>query len=114
MSGCRPCAKLIESRPLMAPKHPLVIFFALAYAWSWLVFIPMVIFHAPPQWIAVATFGPTAAALVTHRITTGSYRAFRIYTTWPRTLVAMVVGVALMMVAYVVLPGIMTADPRKL
>ena len=24
----------------------------------------MVIFHAPPQWIVVATFGPTVAALV--------------------------------------------------
>jgi CAAX protease family protein len=100
--------------PIVARKHPLIMFFALAYAWAWLVFVPMVIFHAPPQWIVVATFGPTVAALVTHRITTGSYRAFRIYTTWPRTLGAMAVGVALMILAYVVLPGVMTADPRKL
>ena len=99
---------------IVARKHPLIMFFALAYAWAWLVFVPMVIFHAPPQWIIVATFGPTVAALVTHRITTGSYRAFRIYTTWPRTLGAMAVGVALMILTYVVLPGIMTADPRKL
>jgi len=98
----------------MAAKHPLVLFFALAYGWAWLVFMPIVIFHAPPEWIVLATFGPTVAALVTHRITTGSYRAFRIYTTWTRTIVAMVVGVALMIVAYVVLPGIITADPRKL
>jgi membrane protease YdiL (CAAX protease family) len=99
---------------IVARKHPLITFFALAYAWAWLVFVPMVIFHAPPPWISVATFGPTVAALATHRITTGSYRAFRIYTTLPRTLGAMVVGVALMILAYVVLPGIMTADPRKL
>ena len=37
----------------------------------------MVIFHAPPQWIALATFGPTVAALVTHRINK-LYRAMRI------------------------------------
>ena len=98
----------------VACKHPLIMFFALAYAWAWLVFMPMVIFDAPPQWIVVATFGPTISAIVTQRITTGSYRAFRIYTTWPRTLGAMAVGVALMIVTYVVLPGILTADPRKL
>ena len=112
--GLPPLSEVDRVAAIMAPKHPLVIFFALAYAWAWLVFIPTVIFHAPPQWISVATFGPTVAALITHRITTGSYRAFRIYTTWPRTIVALVVGVALMIVAYVVLPGIMTADPRKL
>ena len=99
---------------IVARKHPLIMFFALAYAWAWLVFVPMVIFHAPLPWVIVATFGPTVAALVTHRITTGSYRAFQIYTTWPRTLGAMAVGVALMILTYVVLPGIMTADPRKL
>lgn len=109
----RPCG-VDRVAATVAPKHPLIFFFAVAYTWAWLVFIPMVIFHAPPQWITVATFGPTVAALVTHRITNGSYRAFRIYTTWPRTLGAMAVGVVLMIVAYVVLPGIMTADPRKL
>jgi membrane protease YdiL (CAAX protease family) len=114
MSALSPLRGVDRVAPIVARKHPLVVFFALAYAWAWLVFVPMVIFHAPPQWIIVATFGPTAAALVTHRITTGSYRAFRIYTTWPRTLGAMAVGVALMILAYVVLPAVMTADPRKL
>jgi len=98
----------------MAPQSTLVIFFAIAYAWAWLIFVPMVMFHAPLQWTTIATFGPTVAALVTHRMTTGNYRAFRLYTTWPRTLGATAIGVALMILAYVVLPGITTADPRKL
>lgn len=114
MSGLPPLREVDRVAAIVAPKHPLIIFFCAAYAWAWLVFIPMVIFHAPPQWIIVAAFGPTVAALVTHRITTGSYRAFRIYTTWSRTLGATAVGVALIMLAYVVLPGIITADPRKL
>lgn len=89
-------------------------FFALSYAWAWLVFVPMAIFRAPPQWIVVAAVGPTVAALVTHRIATGSYQAFRIYATWSRALGSMAVGVALMIVAYVVLPGVIAADPRTL
>ena len=70
----------------------------------------MVIFHARPEWIAIAAFGPTVAALVTHRVATGNYRAFRIYTTLPRTLGATAIGIVLMILAYVVLPAVMTAD----
>jgi membrane protease YdiL (CAAX protease family) len=99
----------------MAATVPtLVMFFAIAYAWAWLIFVPMVIFHAPMQWTAVAAFGPTVAALVTHRVTTGNYRAFRVSTTWLRTFGATAIGVALMILAYVILPGISAADPRKL
>jgi membrane protease YdiL (CAAX protease family) len=97
-----------------ATPPTLVIFFAIAYAWAWLIFVPMVIFRARLEWIAVAAFGPTIAALVTHRMTTGNYRAFRFYSTWPRTVGATAIGVALMILAYVVLPGITTADPRQL
>lgn len=98
----------------MTTRRSLVMFFALAYAWAWALFLPIVIFHAAPPWIIVATFGPTFAAVVTHRVATGGYRAFRIYSTWPRTLVATAVGVTLMILAYVVLPGVATADPRRL
>jgi hypothetical protein len=88
----------------MAAQFPLVTFSVIAYSWAWLVFVPMVMLGARPEWIAVATFGPSIAAVVTHRITTGSYRAFRFYTTWPRTIGATAIGVALMIVSYVVLP----------
>jgi hypothetical protein len=98
----------------MARRHPLILFFALAYAWVWLVFIPMVVFHASLAWRVLATLGPTVAAIVTHRITTGSYRADRVYTTGLRTLGATAIGVAIVILAYVVLPAIVTADPRAL
>ena len=99
---------------MTATNRALILFFALAYLWAWLVFVPMVVFHAPIQWVVLATLGPSVAALVTHRVTTGSYRAFRLHATWPRTLGATSVGVGLMIVAYVVLPGLATADPLKL
>jgi hypothetical protein len=31
-------------------------FFTIAYAWAWLVFVPMVMPHAPLEWTAVAAF----------------------------------------------------------
>jgi uncharacterized protein len=98
----------------VSTRRALFIFFGLAYAWAWLVFVPMVVFRAPLEWSILATLGPAAAALLTHRVTTGSYRAFRIYGAWPRTLGATAIGVALIVFAYVVLPGVTTADPREL
>jgi membrane protease YdiL (CAAX protease family) len=98
----------------LATRHTLAIFFAIAYAWAWIVFVPMVLFRAPLQWTIAAAFGPTVAALITHRVTTGSWRAFRVSTTWQRTVGATAVGIALMVLAYVVLPALLTADPRRL
>jgi uncharacterized protein len=98
----------------MATNHALAFFFVIAFAFSWLVFLPMILFHAPIQLTALASFGPTVAALGVHRLVTGNYRAFRIYTTWPRIVGASALGVTLVVFAYVVLPGVTTADPHKL
>jgi membrane protease YdiL (CAAX protease family) len=98
----------------MAANHTLVFFFVIAFAFSWLVFLPMILFHAPIELTALASFGPTVAALGAHRLASGNYRAFRIYTTWPRIVGASALGVALIVFAYVVLPGVTTADPHKL
>jgi membrane protease YdiL (CAAX protease family) len=99
---------------VIALHYPLTTFFTLAYACSWLVFLPMILLHAPIQLTILASFGPTVAALITHRLATGNYRAFRLYSTGPRTLFASVIGYALVVLAYVVLPGVVTADARKL
>ena len=98
----------------MATIDPLVLFFALAYGWAWAVFWSMVIFHAPPQWSILATLGPTVGAVVAHRAREGNYRGFRLHSTWGRTLGATLLGVALIVLAYVVLPAVTTGDPRTL
>jgi uncharacterized protein len=92
-------------------NHPLAVFFTLAYALAWSVFLPMVFFDHPPEFIIIATFAPTVAALVTHRLASGNYRAFRIRSTWPRTLSASAIGFGLIVVAYVILPALTTANP---
>lgn len=98
----------------LAVKRPLVLFFIIAYAFSWVVFAPMILLHAPMQWTILASFGPTVAALTAHRLATGNYRAFRIYVAWPQMLIAAAVGIALVVFAYVILPALVTADPHKL
>ena len=102
------------SATLLASKRPLTVFFVLAYLFSWAVFLPVVLFRAPPQLTILATFGPLLAALVTHHLATGNYPRFPIATTWGRTLGGTAVGVALVILAYVVLPGIGTAAPNQL
>jgi membrane protease YdiL (CAAX protease family) len=97
-----------------AADYPLLLFFVLAYLLAWLVFVPMVVLRGRPEIIAIATFAPTIAAIITHRFATGNFRAFRIYSTWARTIGAAAVGIILMVLAFVVLPAITAANARTL
>jgi len=62
----------------------------------------------------MASVGPSLAAIITHRLSTGSYRAFLVYSALYRTVIAAVIGGAVVILAYVILPAIVLADPRKL
>ena len=97
-----------------AVERPLLVYFVFAYFFSWLVFVPMVVFRLAPQWSILASFGPCAAALVTDYLRTGSWRAFRVVGSIPRSVAAASVGIALTVVAYVVIPGVSTANPSAL
>ena len=92
----------------------MTMFFVIAYGFSWPVFLGMALFHAPLQYTILATLGPSVAALIVHRRRSGNYRAFRIFTTWQRTLATSGIGAALVVLTYVVLPGLVLADPHKL
>lgn len=95
-------------------QRPLVLFFVLAYAGGWLVFVPLALLQGSLVWTALATIAPTLAAVITHRVTTGSYSAFRVIAGWPRALAAGLAGALLMMFTYVVLPGNTATDPSRL
>ena len=99
----------------LARERPLATFFVLAYVWSWSFFLPMVVAGAiRPPLIVAATFGPSLAAVVTHRLATGHWGAFRFVTTWPRAILGTAAGCGLTLVAYVVVPGLIAGDPRQL
>ncbi len=112
--GCRNPQKGHVRLGTMPRRRELITFFVLSYIWAWLVFIPLALFHGPIQWTILATFGPTAAALITQRISRGDYRAFRLVGSWRRTVLALVLGIVLILLAYVILPAVITTDPRKL
>jgi membrane protease YdiL (CAAX protease family) len=97
----------------LVARHPLSVFFCLAYALAWFVTVPMVAFEGPIELTVLASFSPTVAALVTHRVATGSYRAFRIFTGWRHVRVGAVLGAVLVVLAFVVLPAA-TANPRTI
>src|SRR5213079_27034 len=98
----------------MTGKRDLIIFFAIAYIWAWLVFVPLAITHGPLQWVVLASFVPTIAAFVTHRIGSGDFGAVRVLTSSIRLIGAALLGPLLIVIAYVVVPAIATADPAKL
>jgi membrane protease YdiL (CAAX protease family) len=74
----------------------------------------MILGHLPIEFSIIASFGPTIAAVVTNRLAYGDYRAFQVNVSWPRTLVASVIGIALVLAAYVIFPALATVDPGKL
>ncbi len=90
-------------------------FVAIAYAFSWSFFVPMIIARTViVPLIVIASFGPFLAAITIHRLATGNFRAFRIVSSWPRTILGTLIGVVLVVMAYVILPAMIAADARQL
>jgi CAAX protease family protein len=99
----------------IAAAHPLWCFNVLAYGFSWSLFVPMALTGSlSPSVMVAGTFGPTLAAITTHRLGTASYQAFRVATGWLRVIAGATVGCILIVVTYVVIPGLIAADPREL
>ena len=99
----------------LAAEHPLFVFFAIAYAWAWLLIAPLVFWPIPIEAAIPASFGPTIAAVVTHRLSGGTGRAFCWFSGWRRLIGGSVAGVGLVLVAFVIVPSLLlTDDPGKL
>jgi membrane protease YdiL (CAAX protease family) len=95
-------------------RHPLLTFFAIAFGYSWVLAAGMVWWHLPIEFTILVTTGPLVAALVTNRLAYGHYRAFRWSPSWPRTLGACALGIALTFASLVILPAMAIADASKL
>jgi uncharacterized protein len=107
-----------------ARRRPLLIFFLLAYGLGWICFLPLALsdigtglIHAnvPIEFIVAGAFTPTMAALIVQWLSEGNLRICRLYSSWPRMLLGLVSGFAIMILAFVVLPGLVPAkSPREL
>jgi membrane protease YdiL (CAAX protease family) len=100
--------------PTVSNTRQLVVFFSIAFAFSWLVETWMILAHARIEFTILASLGPTVAAIVTDRLAHGSFRVFRFNVSWARTLAASVIGILLIMVAYTILPATAVVDSSKL
>lgn len=90
----------------MSTARQFGIFFAIAFGFSWLVEACMIVLHLRIEFTILATMGPTIGAVVAQRLATGSYRPCRINVSWPRTLAAASLGVALVVVSFVMAPSL--------
>jgi membrane protease YdiL (CAAX protease family) len=111
-----------KGRRLLA-RHPLAAFFVIAYAFSWLIEVPVALsaqgilpFALPTPVVAVAivaaTFGPTVAALVMTAVTGGAsgvVRLLRRYIQWRAGLVwylFVLIGIPVIIIlGTIVVPG---------
>ena len=88
-----------ERTPVWNPRE-LVLYFALAYGISFILRLPILTGRISSRWFfSIGTFGPTIAALITHRIFAGNWRAVRLWTTLPDFLLGSVYGAAAVLIA---------------
>src|SRR5438270_3186863 len=98
----------------MSNARQLAIFLAITYAYSWPIVACMIFMHLRIEFSILATFGPTIGAVVTQRLASRSYRACRLNVSWRRTLAAAALGIALVIVSFVILPALATVNARDL
>jgi membrane protease YdiL (CAAX protease family) len=109
----------------LARRQPLLVFFFLAYLFGWIGFLPLVLTNVglrvirvdvPVEFIVVGASTPTIAALCTQWLLDRSFRICHMYSSWQRLLLDSVLGLALIIIAFVVLPGIalVRISPRAL
>ena len=78
----------------------LIVFFVLAYGISLVLWLPVLLKWIDlPFALSIATFGPTLAALITHRIYAGNWRFARLWTTLPDLAIGISSGTSLVLIA---------------
>jgi membrane protease YdiL (CAAX protease family) len=97
-----------------ARKRPIVSFFALAYLLGWAAVSPRVLFYlglvsfdVPNWWIIVAFYAPCIAGLCMQWLTEGNLRVCRFYDSGRSFLLGIIIGPALILISFVVLPALL-------
>jgi len=89
----------------------LAVYFVLAYAISLILWLPVLLRSNSSFrfYFSAGTFGPTLAALITHRIFEGNWRAVRLWTALPSVLLGIASGASAVLVAAFTAAFFMTA-----
>jgi len=74
----------------------------------------MIVMHLRIEFVILVTVGPTIGAVVVQRLASGSYLACRLNVSWRRTLAAAALGIAFVIVSFVIFPALATVNARDL
>jgi uncharacterized protein len=98
----------------LAKKHPLFLFFILAYALGWGMVTPRVLswsgivhFNVPDWWVEASFFAPTIAALSMQWLTERNLRVFRLYDAPVKLLCGLAVGAILVLICNPLVPSLL-------
>jgi len=88
-----------DTAPAWNPRE-LLLYFALAYGISFVLWLVVLTGKSRSRfWLSIGTFGPSIAALTTHRIFAGNWRAVRLWTTLPKFLLGSAYGALAVLIA---------------
>jgi len=89
----------------IAKKHPVALFFILAYALGWVMVTPRILFwlgvvrfNVPDWWVAASFYAPAIAGLCMQWLTQQNLKVFRVYESLGRLVLGLVIGAFLVLV----------------
>lgn len=98
----------------LAKKHPVFLFFILAYALGWGMVTPRVLswlgilpFDVPYWWVSASFYAPCIAGLLMQWLTERNLKVCRLYESWPKLLLGIVVGAFLILICNTVIPALL-------
>jgi uncharacterized protein len=105
----------------IAKKHPVAMFVGLAYFLGWgmatprvLSWLGLVSFNVPNWWIAASFYAPCVAALLVQWITQRNLKVCRLYASWGRLALGIVVGCLLVLFLNSIVPALLAErDPLR-
>jgi uncharacterized protein len=97
-----------------AAKHPSLLFFVLAYILGWGMVTPRVLswlgilsFNVPDWWVTASFYAPCIAALWMQWLTKRNLRVCRLYESWKKLVLGIVVGAFLVLLCNTVIPALL-------
>lgn len=98
----------------LARKHPIFLFFILAYALGWGMVTPRILswlgiisYNVPDWWVEASFFAPTVAALCMQWLTERNLKVFRLYDTPIKLLLGLGVGAFLVLICNPSVPSLL-------
>jgi membrane protease YdiL (CAAX protease family) len=98
----------------LARRRPILGFIVLAYLLGWLLVAPRVLFslgllkfNVPAWWIAASFYAPCIAGFCMQWLTERNLKVCRLYDSWSKLVLGLIVGSALILLSFVIVPALL-------